>query len=369
MINVVSNEQQPTTPAAEARLGLRLSQAQQFRRRRNSQETPRRRRHQQLLEQQPEHRAVQQYDTAALARKQLTITSPGSFFASLLCTIILCLPTATFGSTLSPLAKARQFTVAFGAMAGTGNGDFTMVNGHHITEDAMTQVQQPRLKASTRAVPSTMPTVEQTMPRPTSAANPVSPPDNAADVTMRAESISPGSSSSTTVSGETMMNIEQFIWNNFVTNECAPMVRNLLDDADFYPISNMTTSDKLKTFADLGNTRPIQRDSFIPARWDNNQERHLWWTWLTEVSTGTVPGFKELHGDNVHRHHKFQNRPDHRLNQYIADGTVATRHNTGLTRQPHPWSSDNPWRTFDVLQWPMECTGRQFTFDEPKTFQ
>eukprot|EP00971_Amphidinium_carterae_P227777 4517752-Amphidinium_carterae.1 len=97
-------------------------------------------------------------------------------------------------------------------MAGTGNGDFTMVNGHHLTEDAMTQIQQPRLKASTRAVPSTMPPVEQTMPRPTSAANPMSLPenrptsstmpmdttqdgaagtgDNAADVTMRAESIS-----------------------------------------------------------------------------------------------------------------------------------------------------------------------------------
>eukprot|EP00971_Amphidinium_carterae_P348782 6490668-Amphidinium_carterae.7 len=30
MINTVNNDQQPTTPAAEARLGLRLSQAQQL---------------------------------------------------------------------------------------------------------------------------------------------------------------------------------------------------------------------------------------------------------------------------------------------------------------------------------------------------
>eukprot|EP00971_Amphidinium_carterae_P350521 6491596-Amphidinium_carterae.2 len=63
-------------------------------------------------------------------------------------------------------------------MAGTGNVDFTMVNGHHITEDAMAQLQQPRLKASSRAVPSTMPTVEPTMPRPSTSANPVSPPNN-----------------------------------------------------------------------------------------------------------------------------------------------------------------------------------------------
>eukprot|EP00971_Amphidinium_carterae_P042572 837141-Amphidinium_carterae.1 len=125
-------------------------------------------------------------------------------------------------------------------MAGTGNGDFTMVNGHHLTEESAAQLQQPRLKASTRAVPSTMPTVEQTMPRPSTAVNPVSLPDNrptsstapipttmdttqevaagtgdnTADVTMRAESISLSSRSSSTVSGETMMNIEQLIWNN-----------------------------------------------------------------------------------------------------------------------------------------------------------
>eukprot|EP00971_Amphidinium_carterae_P099634 1970547-Amphidinium_carterae.3 len=42
--------------------------------------------------------------------------------------------------------------------------------------------------------------------------------DNAADVRMRAESISSGLSSSTTVPGEIMMNIEQLIWINLATN-------------------------------------------------------------------------------------------------------------------------------------------------------
>eukprot|EP00971_Amphidinium_carterae_P352342 6492555-Amphidinium_carterae.6 len=137
----------------------------------------------------------------------------------------------------------------------------------------MSQIQQLRLKASTRAVPSTMPTVDPTTPRPTATANPVSPPanhptsstipmenddtaaagtgDNAADLTMRAESISSG----------------KLFWNNLVTNECAPMVRYLLDDADFYPIGNMTAPDKLKAFATIGNIRSSERDGFIPAHY------------------------------------------------------------------------------------------------------
>eukprot|EP00971_Amphidinium_carterae_P251659 4995771-Amphidinium_carterae.8 len=75
------------------------------------------------------------------------------------------------------------------------------------------------------------------------------------------------------------------------------MVRSLLDDADFYPIGTMPSTDKLKAFADIGNVRAIQRNSFIPGQWENNQEQHLWWTWLTEaqmheyVEHGTVPGF------------------------------------------------------------------------------
>eukprot|EP00971_Amphidinium_carterae_P348783 6490668-Amphidinium_carterae.8 len=126
-------------------------------------------------------------------------------------------------------------------MAGNGNGDITMINGH-ISEETMSVLQQTRLKASTRAVPSTMPTVEQTIPRPTATANPVSPPEERptghngetgptgpssttpmdigdiaaatvdnVDITMRAESISCGSSSQATVSSETMINIKHAV--------------------------------------------------------------------------------------------------------------------------------------------------------------
>eukprot|EP00971_Amphidinium_carterae_P349418 6491009-Amphidinium_carterae.3 len=298
MINMVNNSEQQPTQAAEARLGLHLSQAEQYRRRRRhiSQDTPRRRKHraaqqEQLHEQQQQEQlAVRQCNTLALAS--------WSFLASLLCTIILCLHYSYFGSTISPLATARQYIAACYAMAGTGNvGDFTMINGnhvHHLTEETMAQLQQPRMKASTRAVPSTMPTVE-----PSTATNPVSPPDNrptsstapipmdvaqgvtadtvdtSADVT---ESISSGSRASSTVSGETTMSLEQSIWNNLVTQQCSPTIQTLLDSADFYPSS----TDKLKAFADIGNMRSIQRDSLIrnPGQWENNTEQHLWWTWL-----------------------------------------------------------------------------------------
>eukprot|EP00971_Amphidinium_carterae_P351069 6491895-Amphidinium_carterae.1 len=43
------------------------------------------------------------------AQRQMTITLPWSFFVSLLMTILLCIHYRYFGSTISPLATARQF--------------------------------------------------------------------------------------------------------------------------------------------------------------------------------------------------------------------------------------------------------------------
>eukprot|EP00971_Amphidinium_carterae_P328329 6460146-Amphidinium_carterae.4 len=133
VISVDNTEQQPT-PAAEARVSLRLTQAQQHRRRRNTTDTPPRTRRQERLAQQSEQQLEVQEDTVAvvLERRQLTITLPWSFFVSI------------------PLATVRQFVAdPVGAMA--GNGDFTVINGHMV-EEPMNTLQQPRLKASSRAV-------------------------------------------------------------------------------------------------------------------------------------------------------------------------------------------------------------------------
>eukprot|EP00971_Amphidinium_carterae_P013710 270078-Amphidinium_carterae.1 len=117
------------------------------------------------------------------------------------------------------------------------NSDFTVINGHTV-EDTMSTMQptmqQLRLKASSRAVPSTMePTMWVT---PTVSHNPTSPPEDrptshngttrtgpssttpmdtgtdaedSGDVTMRAQSISSGSSSQCTV--VTVMDIESMM--------------------------------------------------------------------------------------------------------------------------------------------------------------
>eukprot|EP00971_Amphidinium_carterae_P049973 984923-Amphidinium_carterae.3 len=302
MINPSSTQQQ--TPAAEAR-APRLTQTQQYRRRRNAIGTPRATRQQKRLVQQPQqqHLAVQ-----------------------------------LLWHDSQSLATVRQFVAdPIGAMA--DNGDFNIINGH-IVEDTMSTLQQPRLKASSRAIPSTMePTMRVT---PTISSNPVSPPeerptgqssttpmdtganaeaDGNGDVPMGAPSISSGSSSQCTVYTMTVMDIESMMRDSVVSPQCAPIVKQQLDASDYYPRNDQSSGDKLKTFA--ANTRAIDRDSFIPTNCDNDTTQYLWWSWFTDAqlkqfqSNGTVAGYTETRGDNVHKHHRFHNGPDHCLNLAI----------------------------------------------------
>eukprot|EP00971_Amphidinium_carterae_P328330 6460146-Amphidinium_carterae.5 len=113
------------------------------------------------------------------------------------------------------------------------------------------------------------------------------------------------------------------MWDKLVSLhcQCSPLVKQQLDVADYSPPNAQSATEKLKTFTTLGNTRPIHRDSFIPTTWGNNPEQYLSWSWFTDAQLKqlqhkTVTGFKEMHGDNVHRHHRFHNRPGHCL--YLA---------------------------------------------------
>eukprot|EP00971_Amphidinium_carterae_P198163 3932832-Amphidinium_carterae.1 len=60
----------------------------------------------------------------------------------------------------------------------------------------------------------------------------------------------------------------------------------------------------------------------------NDTFDYLWFTWLSQSQyedfneTGFVPGYKDTRGDNVHKHHRIHNRPDHCL--YLA---IHTRWN------------------------------------------
>eukprot|EP00971_Amphidinium_carterae_P326929 6458031-Amphidinium_carterae.2 len=84
----------------------------------------------------------------------------------------------------------------------------------------------------------------------------------------------------------------------------------------------------------ISNTATIQRDKFIPTAAMNDTNEYLWFTWLTEAQhndykvLGTVPGYKDTRGDNVHRHHRLHNSPDHCLNLLIHTRWNATADNT-----------------------------------------
>eukprot|EP00971_Amphidinium_carterae_P132722 2628703-Amphidinium_carterae.4 len=116
MINVVNNNSEQPTQAAEAGL-----------------DTPQRRKHraiqqEQLREPQQEQLAIRQCNTVALASIPLTIRLTWSFLVSLLCTIILCLHYSYFGSTISPLATFSQFA---GTMAGIDSTSHSATQWRH----------------------------------------------------------------------------------------------------------------------------------------------------------------------------------------------------------------------------------------------
>eukprot|EP00971_Amphidinium_carterae_P349542 6491069-Amphidinium_carterae.1 len=74
---------------------------------------------------------------------------------------------------------------------------------------------------------------------------------------------------------------------------------------------------------EMAKTMPIDTDSFNPMTAETDRQSYLWVTWLTKsqfdsyLINGTVPGYKETRGDNVHKHHRIRNRPDHCVNLAI----------------------------------------------------
>eukprot|EP00971_Amphidinium_carterae_P191779 3805161-Amphidinium_carterae.1 len=92
----------------------------------------------------------------------MTITLPWSFFASLLMTILLCIHYGYFGSTINPLATARQ---SLATMAGLSDGFTMLPEGHEPIVSGVTFADQTR--------PSRQP---QSVPKPSTASNPTSPP-------------------------------------------------------------------------------------------------------------------------------------------------------------------------------------------------
>eukprot|EP00971_Amphidinium_carterae_P196469 3898920-Amphidinium_carterae.1 len=121
----------------------------------------------------------------------------------------------------------------------------------------------------------------------------------------------------------TVLDIENMMWDTITSPQCSPMVLTQLIEAEFTLLTDHTHNDHLKVIAKLSNSMPIQRDSFIPTSAMGDTTQYLWFSWFTETQfqqfkeTGTVPGYKETRGDNVHKHHRIHNRPDHCVNLVI----------------------------------------------------
>eukprot|EP00971_Amphidinium_carterae_P233741 4638465-Amphidinium_carterae.1 len=170
----------------------------------------------------------------------------------------------------------------------------------------------------------------QSVPRPSTAANPASPPgtmptgragqpstesmdpmdtdgipEEQPDDTMgaSAQSISSGSRTSTSLAGTIVFDIQSLMWEAIVSRQCAPMILDLLLATEYVPQDDdKGNRDHIKDMTFISNTATIQRDTFIPAAM-NNLNIHLWFTWLTEAqyndfkAGGTVPGYKDTRGD------------------------------------------------------------------------
>eukprot|EP00971_Amphidinium_carterae_P350276 6491466-Amphidinium_carterae.3 len=89
----------------------------------------------------------------------------------------------------------------------------------------------------------------------------------------------------------------------------------------------MAYIDDLLVVGDNATTEALQRlgwimqgDAFIPTTADQDNGQHLWWMWLSEpqynryARDGSIPGYQEVKGEIVHKHHRLHDCPDHCIN-------------------------------------------------------
>eukprot|EP00971_Amphidinium_carterae_P135983 2694536-Amphidinium_carterae.1 len=102
-------------------------------------------------------------------------------------------------------------------------------------------------------------------------------PDETMEEGAAAQSVHSSSASSvaSSIDGRTLVAMESLMWDSIVSPQCAPLVRQQLQEAELADNHYLTTTRILKTFASLGQAAPIQRDSFIPTAAMNDHNIHL----------------------------------------------------------------------------------------------
>eukprot|EP00971_Amphidinium_carterae_P284503 5648114-Amphidinium_carterae.1 len=69
------------------------------------------------------------------------------------------------------------------------------------------------------------------------------------EVDAAAQSISSGSSVASTIDGQTVVAMESMMWDSIVSPQCAPLVRQQLQEGELAEGYNSNTTRILKTFA------------------------------------------------------------------------------------------------------------------------
>eukprot|EP00971_Amphidinium_carterae_P142872 2830512-Amphidinium_carterae.1 len=145
--------------------------------------------------------------------------------------------------------------------------------------------------------------------------------------------------SDSTIDRDIIDNMETIMRNALVSPQCSPTVLNRLHQSGLVlPLKDKrrdsSTTLVRETVIEMTLTPPIQRDSFNPlAAHNDDSQQYLWFMWLTEAQnsqfykTGQVPGYKDTRGDNVHKHHRLHNTPDHCVNLHIHNRWNAAADN------------------------------------------
>eukprot|EP00971_Amphidinium_carterae_P350663 6491675-Amphidinium_carterae.4 len=73
----------------------------------------------------------------------------------------------------------------------------------------------------------------------------------------------------------------------------------------------------------VANATLVPRDNFIPSQADTDNTSYIGWMWLSRVQytqytyDGTIPGYKDMRSDTVHKHYRAHNAPDSCINLHI----------------------------------------------------
>eukprot|EP00971_Amphidinium_carterae_P264957 5255873-Amphidinium_carterae.1 len=93
-----------------------------------------------------------------------------------------------------------------------------------------------------------------------------------------AQSISSGSHTGSSIANTVVVDIKSMMWDTIVTQQCAPLILQLLLDTEMVPQGDAGNNEQVRNMTLIANTATIQKDSFIPTAAMNDTNVYLWFT-------------------------------------------------------------------------------------------